>query len=319
MMYFLSKLCRPEIFQGKKKKLNYFEGWYYKIIDDKMENAYAVIPGVSYGKNLKDAHAFIQVLDSYNKVNYVPYDISTFKFNENKFEIKIGDNYFSRDKMRLNINSKDIQMKGQLLFNNIITFPKTLFCPGIMGPFSYVPFMECYHGVVNINHDIVGQLNISGNNVDFSRGYGYIEKDWGKSFPEGWVWLQSNHFKKEDVTLMFSEAKIPWLGKSFQGFLSLLRIKEEIYIFASYTFAKIIKLDYSDNKLEVIVEDRKYRMKMKVNHSPGGALKAPKNGQMNRVIVESINAVVKVKLSDRKGNIIFEGIGTNTGLEIVKE
>ena len=55
--------------------------------------------------------------------------------------------------------------------------------PGVMGPFSFVPFMECYHGVVNIDHKISGSLMINNEEIDFTDGYGYIEKDWGKSFP----------------------------------------------------------------------------------------------------------------------------------------
>lgn len=29
--------------------------------------------------------------------------------------------------------------------------------------------------------------------MDFSGGRGYIEKDWGQSFPAAWVWLQINY------------------------------------------------------------------------------------------------------------------------------
>ncbi|MCK7537696.1 MAG: tocopherol cyclase family protein [Marinilabiliales bacterium] len=31
--------------------------------------------------------------------------------------------------------------------------------------------------------------------ADFSGGRGYIEKDWGHSFPSAYVWMQSNHFQ----------------------------------------------------------------------------------------------------------------------------
>ena len=75
-MYRIKKIFNPEVFQGKHKKTNYFEGWYYKIIDSKMENIYAIIPGVSLDEKTNDTHAFIQVLDAHSKeVNYFRYAI----------------------------------------------------------------------------------------------------------------------------------------------------------------------------------------------------------------------------------------------------
>lgn len=320
-MYQLYKIKHPEIFQGKIfqgkwKKNNYFEGWYYKLIDSTKEHALAIIPGVSI--NREDTHAFIQVLDMGNTVSYVRYDIADFQFSESKLEIMIGDNYFSRDRIRLDIIGEEIKLNGELMFNNIIELPKTFLRPGIMGPFSYLPFMECYHGIININHDINGYLNLSGNQVDFSNGYGYIEKDWGRSFPETWIWFQSNHFKTSDVTIMFSVAKIPFLGSAFTGFLSFLRLQEHTFVFATYTGAKIRKLICNSKGIEVIIEDFRFRMEMRATTSQGGEIKAPKNGLMNRNITESINAVVNVRFSKRTGSILYEGTGTNAGLEIVE-
>ncbi len=80
-----------------------------------------------------------------------------------------------------------------------------------------------------------------------------------------------------------------------------------------------MRLDYSNHNLKVVLEDRRFKMEMETQHSDAGVLKAPKNGLMNREILESITAVVKVKLSHKKGDIIYEGKGTHTGLEIVED
>jgi len=237
-------------------------------------------------------------------VNYMRYDVSSFRFNENKFEVEIADNYFSDKELRLNIEDKHLSICGQLSFENIVTFPKNILRPGIMGPFSFVPFMECYHGIVNLHHEVRGHLKISGNKVDFGKGYGYIEKDWGRSFPEAWIWLQSNHFSSEDVSLMFSVAKIPWLRRHFLGFISFVKIKDQIYLFSTYSKANIITLYYHDNFLKIILEDIRFRLEIDAQHSKGGILKAPKNGLMDRYILETITAVVKIKLSSKKGEII---------------
>ncbi|WP_243392439.1 MULTISPECIES: tocopherol cyclase family protein [unclassified Mesotoga] len=30
--------------------------------------------------------------------------------------------------------------------------------------------------------------------IDLTGGKGYIEKDWGRSLPDAWIWMQSNNF-----------------------------------------------------------------------------------------------------------------------------
>lgn len=313
-MYHIYKLFHPEIFQGKYRKKHYFEGWYFKIIDKNKEHALAVIPGISLEKD--SAHAFIQVLDHNNNAYYFRYPITDFYFHPKKFEIKIGDNYFSKDKMLLNLNEKNGSIRGRLDFSGRIEFPKTPLRPGIMGPYSFVPFMECYHGIVTVHHEINGRLALSGKTVDFTGGYGYVEKDWGRSFPEYWIWFQSNHFTGRDATVMFSVAKIPWFFGAFTGFISFLRYKERVIVFATYTGAKLRRLEYKGSRIRAVLSDPRFCLELEARQADGGSLMAPKNGLMEQKIVESINAAVKVRLSDRRGNKIFEGTGTNAGLEV---
>lgn len=317
MPYILSRVLNPEIFQGRYKIRNYFEGWYFKMTDRDMANTFAVIPGVACGAGPADRHCFVQVLDAENcRTFYVRYDISEFKYNADRFEVMVGNNYFSGSEMRLDMRNDQLEMKGSLTFRNIVPFPKSVLMPGIMGPFSYIPFMECHHGIVNIHHEITGRLSMSGRNIDFSDGCGYIEKDWGSSFPEAWIWLQSNHFGMDDVTLMFSAAKIPWLGRSFMGLISFIRIKRDIIFFATYNRAKVASLRYYKNNLEILLQGKNHKMYIQARHSGAGVLKAPKKGLMKDEISESITAEVSVMLSDNDGNVLYRGRGTHAGLEI---
>ena len=100
-----------------------------------------------------------------------------------------------------------------------------------MGWYAFIPFMECYHGVVSANHYTEGYANYKGQKINFNGGKGYIEKDRGISFPESWIWLQANTFADRDVSFFFSVAKIPWLGSSFPGFLCFVYINGNYYRF----------------------------------------------------------------------------------------
>jgi hypothetical protein len=314
------KAFNPELFQGKTKKRNYFEGWYFKAADLSKKNVIAVIPGISLGEHGQDSHSFIQVIDSLSGTfKYFRYNISDFEHSSKEFKIRLGKSYFDKKTMILDLDSKEGSVNGRLDFHNIVDFPKTFLSPGIMGPFSYIPFMQCHHGIISVHHELTGTLSIDKVPISFNGGYGYIEKDWGKSFPENWVWIQCNSFEGSDVSVMFSFAKIPFLFKSFNGFISFIRINGKFYRFATYTGAKIIKLICSGNILEVKLKDENYTLKIKVENKPGLMLKAPKNGTMNRTISETISAVSEVEFTDNNGTVIFKGKGFNTGMEISGE
>ncbi len=185
-----------------------------------------------------------------------------------------------------------------------------------MGPFSFIPGMECYHGIVNISHTINGNLIINGNKIEMTGGEGNIEKDWGKSFPQSWIWLQDNHFANSKATFMFSVADIPWLGSSFIGLISFLKTDNGFYNFSTYNGNKIAHLNINDNTLTVVLKQRGKKLKFATKYSQGGILKAPKNGLMKRDIVESITAEIELHVIDRKGKTLFKDNSKWVGMEL---
>jgi hypothetical protein len=80
-----------------------------------------------------------------------------------------------------------------------------------MGPYSFAPFMECNHGILSMDHRLSGSLTVDEDTAAYVGGRGYIEKDWGRGFPSGYIWTQSNHFEEEEVSISASVARIPWL------------------------------------------------------------------------------------------------------------
>ena len=118
---------------------------------------------------------------------------------------------------------------------------------------------------------------------------------------------------------MFSLAKIPFLKTHFTGFLSFLKFDEKMYLFSTYTNAKVKKLSYKNGNISVLIEDRKYILSIEGSYDKSGVLKAPKNGMMERKISESITSQLTVTLKSKDGKILFKDIGQRAGLEIVKD
>ena len=313
----MNRLWHPERFQGKYQRRNYFEGWYFKLIDRHHRVVLAVIPGISIGKDKADSHAFIQVINALEgQAEYYRFPYSSFQPKKGCFDIKIGQNHFSESEMTLNLHNEHLHLEGNLSFKNLVKYPSTFLSPGIMGPFTFVPKMECYHGIVNIHHTISGTLVMNNKALDMSGGYGYIEKDWGTSFPEAWVWIQGNHFEQAGASFMLSVARIPWLGKSFTGLICFLQTEAGFYKIATYNGGNIDYMEKRGSCLKGKIHNKKYVMEFDAVQTGGGILKAPKNGLMQREIEESITAEIFVRLCNFKGKRIFEGKSNWAGMEV---
>jgi hypothetical protein len=305
------------VYQGKRNPKSYFEGWYNKLVNEAGDQIWSVIPGVSYSD---DTHAFIQIIEALTGGTfYFRFPIETFSYRQDRMEIRIGENLFTSDFIELNIEDGDaFSMKGRIEYKDQKPFPQKLFSPGIMGWYSFVPRMECYHGVVSMTHQLNGELEINGKPVRFTGGKGYIEKDWGKSMPSVWIWMQSNHLlNSENSSFMLSVARIPWGSGFFPGFLSFLYVEGEVFRFATYNGSKIRSISANDKEILIEVQNRKHHMKISAIPNRSGMLKAPRHGNMDREIFESLNSSLKIELSDSKGKLIFQSRGVYAGLEVV--
>jgi hypothetical protein len=313
--YPLTKTWKPILFQGAGKKSRYFEGWYFKNVSADQNHIWSVIPGISIESTQKQ-HAFIQLINGKTAETwYVKFPIESFSYSQKEFKVNIGSNSFSLDGIHLEIKD-EIEVFGNIHFNKIHPLKSTLFNPGIMGWYSFVPFMECYHGLLSMDHNLSGELQINGRQINFDNGKGYSEKDWGRSMPEAWIWMQSNHFEKPETSFMLSVAKIPWLKNSFTGFLCVLLLNDKIHRFATYTGAKLKNLSVDEEEVQVEITDKKYHLQISARHAARGLLAAPLNGAMDRRIAESVDAEITVQVIDHSGKNIFEGTGKTAGLEL---
>lgn len=317
-MLIFRKIFKPEIFQGHLKRKNYFEGWYFKHSSVNLDQVISVIPGIAL--NDFDSHAFIQVINGVTgQTTYTPFPVHTFRWHPGKMEIWIGASCFTDRFIDLDIDADEIKLKGRLNYGSLVRFPKTLLSPGIMGWYSYVPFMECNHGIVSANHLITGILDYNGHEVSFDGGKGYIEKDWGTSFPEAWIWVHCNNFTTDDASLFISIAKIPWLGKFFVGLIAFLYFKGTFYHFTTYNHSTIKSVGYDGINLDIDLTHKKFRLHTRVTQKNEYELRAPVTGKMSRQVKESIDSEVTATLYDRDGTTLFQEHGRRAGLEIIEK
>lgn len=302
------------MYHGWGRTRNYFEGWYFKLVSVNEDAALAVIPGISMDAEGRK-HAFIQVMDGKACTSrYHRFDAAAFRASKKHFAVQIGDNYFSASELHLHLPG----LSGTLHFHEPQPWPKMLGAPGIMGWYSFVPFMECFHGVVSLQHTLEGKLHANDQDLDFSGGRGYTEKDWGRSFPRAYVWMQTNHFDQDTpASMMASVAHIPWLQSAFIGFISGFWLDGRLFRFATYTGARQ-HLRIQDESLTLVFQTPRAELRIQAHQAAGTALHSPISGEMTGKVNESLQATIQAELLEN-GRRIFEGTARTAGLEVAGE
>lgn len=309
----LKALFNAEQYHGWGRKKRYFEGWYFKVLSADEQRAFAFIPGVAMDETGQQ-QAFIQVLDGKNlTAAYHKYPFDQFVPQPGKFNVWLANSFFSQQKIILDVPN----VKGELHFEELTPWSNPWYSPNIMGPFSFLPFMQCYHGILSMNHHVSGVLKINGENIDFTGGRGYMEKDWGRSFPSAYIWMQTNHFSEPGISLKSSVAKIPYLGISFVGYIAGLWLHDRLLEFTTYNGTKLRHSAVDEKEVKLVYENKKYRLEILAHRRAGTALASPVGGYMDGRIEESMISSVEVQLTDKKSkSILLEDVGRNAGLEV---
>ena len=308
---------RPEAFHGHGVTSGFFEGWYVKLVDARQQARWAVIPGVFRGRDGDDVtdEAFVQVLDgATGRSWYHRYETADFMASDRSFDVRVGPNRFASSGVHLDLPG----LSGDIAFtSDFDPWPVSWRRPGIMGPYAWVPRMECYHGVVSFGHGLRGSLQADGELQDFTGGRGYIEKDWGRAFPAGYVWMHSNHLDgAPEASLVASVAIIPWLRSSFRGFIVGLRLGRRLHSWATYYGSNEVALTIDDSHVRWSMDGPSGLLELSAERVRGGLLHAPVRTRMHERVEETLDATLGVRLTDPAGSVVLDTTATCAGLEV---
>lgn len=320
----LRRIWNPAEYQGGRVSKRYFEGWYFKHVDAAESRIVSVIPGVSYSVDGTSKHAFVQVVPSSGEEpHYYSFPAEEFvTVSGAPFCVRIGPNAFGPGGMTLDLQDGDHRVSGEVRYGPWSPWPVKALSPGIMGPFRFVPGMETYHGVLSMDHAVSGSLTVDGDRLGLDGGRGYVEKDWGRSFPSSWIWAQANTFDREGTSFMLSIAKIPWMTGSFVGSIAGLLVDGDLHRFATYTGARITRVETGASEARVTLSDRHEELEVHVRGCRALTLKSPVLGAMEGKDSESLGGTVDVTLRSLRGGragVVFAGTGRQAGIEVMND
>ncbi len=246
----------------------FFYGWYMKCQSD--TQTLAVIPAVHSTRNKRTCS--IQVITDQGAWT-VMFDADSYRQTKNG--IFIGKNRFGRQGIRLAIRTTDLSIVGKLDFGPLSTLKYD-----IMGPFAFVPFMECRHSVWSMRHLVSGTVRINERKYSFQNALGYWEGDRGRSFPKEYLWTQCCFL---GGALMLSMADIPMAGIHFTGMIGVILWQGKEYRIATYLGARAVQIQ---NKAVRVIQGN-MELDARLLEASGRPLKAPAKGDMVRTIHES--------------------------------
>ena len=266
-----------------------FGGYYFK--SQSGEKTLAVI--AAFHQSSAGSGGFSVQLISDSGVWSAGYHKGVYSCSRKSFRIEFGDCVFTEHGIRLDIRRKGLDVRGVLNFKGLTPIKYD-----IMGPFKYVPFMECRHTVVSMRHRVDGIVVINGERFEFDNAAGYIEGDRGRSFPKTYSWTQCCF---EGGSLMLSVADIPLGPLNFKGVIGVVKLGDKEHRIATYLGARAVKIGGG----RIVIKQGRTQFTARLIKKRSHPLAAPADGTMIRTIHESASCTAAYRLVKR-GRVLLD-------------
>lgn len=289
-------------FHGAGQPGPYFEGWYCKH-QTAAGKALALIPALHIDGGGR-AGASLQVIAD-GGVWYLDWPAGAFSAGERSFAVRLGDNRFDQHGARLSVEREGLSLHGTVRYGLF-----TALRSDIMGPFRFLPAMECSHGVISMGHPLAGALTLNGQTLDFSGGVGYIETDRGRSFPSAYLWTQCAWRRPGLTSVMLSVASIPLGSLRFTGCICAVFHGGREYRLSTYQGARVE--EWSEDG--AVIRQGKYRLTARLLERRGQPLKAPDGGVMGRTVHESLGAAARYRFQAGR-EVLFDRVDWHASFE----
>lgn len=315
-------ILRPSAYHGPDPsspgeiRRPFFEGWYCKLSTPEGPGC-SIIVGAhlpdSTLEGAKEAHAFIMVLQPGRpEAIYIERPFEALRASRERLDVQLPGLSLTESGIRLELP----EIEGEVSFDNLSHWPVSLASPGVMGWYGWVPAMECYHGVVSMDHALHGTLKLEDTALRFDGGRGYLEKDWGRRFPSDWVWLQAHGLRSPHTSVFASVANVPWQHTSFPGVLCGLWHEGQLHRMCTYLGTRVERLERTEEALTLTLVDHRHRMELRAFGGEATQLWGPEPGGMTKVIHEHLGGQLELRWTEkRSGRILFEGTSRDAAFE----
>lgn len=192
----------------KVDKKDWYEWWYYKVVDPKTKEAFYFVYGIvnPWDRNgTRHASRAWTSFGSFSRGKIIEEPFPTPKFYA-AYEypyVRVGDNIATDERLSGSLTndgirvSWDLEMKTGWTFNAMgwALFTRDLF--------------NIYWYPAQANATMSGWIDYDGKRYELENAPAYQDRNWGRSFPKWWAWIVSNNFKGSPGTVLASGGGLP--------------------------------------------------------------------------------------------------------------
>ncbi len=185
------------------------------------------------------------------------------------------------------------------------------------GWLSYFPIFEPGWQILMAHGLATGWIDWQGKRYFFQDAPAYSEKNWGKSFPNKWFWLNCNSFEQEpDLALTAGGGKrgILWWMESVA--LICFHYQGEFYEFVPWNSRVSWQIDpWGKWQMQAIKDDYEVEL-IGTTDQPGTPLRAPTAEGLQFCCRDTMRGAVRLILRDRAGKTLLDATSHLCGLEV---
>ncbi len=302
------RIFKPTSLRGNLERNTYFEGWFQKVYAKEYQSSFVIIYGYAT-QNTEDKFGFIQILFPNKATEIIYFNKNEFSCDPDRHIVRMGENLLTTELIQ--INTKDLNIHLKLMNNQVVkTFRNS------MGYSYFLPNLPCYHAVLNTGHRVTGEIKQKNDCFIFEDELGYLEKNWGSSFPKTYYWLHAVDPNDPQVSLLFSIAEIEWIGKKFNRHVGHVHFDEKQLDFRSLKNVAVSFQRSSKDEHEIRLTSKTLQMEITIRHRSKVQFKGPSKGRLSRDIIHFPDAIIQIRLSENNkvrmlhliGN--FENLGS---------
>ncbi len=296
----------------KKKKRNYFEGWYFREQSEALTMAF--IPALHYDEEGRMTGSLQVVFPE--KSWFIAYDHPVNMNLPDSLFVVLGKNVFTEACIHLDIDEPGLSIKGDIYFDREpaakfrVMGPMGL--PGVSGLLQSSGLLPCGHKIWAMEQELSGELEINGNIFSFDGGKGYMEADYGKTFPKTYFWSHCNWFGEKSLRITCAGVELPFAGNRGMLMGCFVCIDQDGYKvkLATYRGARVEEI--SPNTFRI--RQGKYVFEGWKMEGKPVKLQAPLGSAMSESTEEYLECTVRYKLS-HNGETIFDEISQRAAYE----
>lgn len=299
---------KPNSIRGTFERNKFFEGWFQKVYSKAHKASFILIYGYAT-HNSDDEFGFLQILIPNQTPEIVYFPKNEVACDIEKHIFRMGKNLLTTELIRIEINGLSIDLN----MNNTQTF-RTF--KNSMGYTYFIPNLPCYHSVLNSAQSVSGEIKHQGQCYTFDHEMGYLEKNWGTTFPESYFWVHAIDPNNPAISLLFSRAKIVWLGKTYikhVGYLCFAGQQIELRALKNVT---VSNSSISPENRSIQIRSAAAQLDLALEFGREVQFKGPKDGALSRMIAHQTDAKVEVSLTYENRKHQFQMVGNyeNIGL-----